>query len=254
MAALDILGPGESSYTSGDFNGVEEDDAWPSGCYFCSGAADCDGIWFNAAATGASNGGAAPICARGLEPLAPGRVLYLGDSDVDYWPNTRSVSPGSYNVAIGGAMCSEVVGYLNARLEAFSPSTMVLVCGENDIADGFSAAEAFDNFQEIVTAVTAAGIRVVSMGTKNEPGTRELHAAYAEFDALCLNLASSLDDFTFVDVNAGFMAMGNPASLYSDDDLHMTAAGYAHWDAWVTDALADSSCAIWRSGVCVSTA
>ena len=72
-----------------DYRGKENDDTWPSGCYFCDGVEDCeDGTWFNKHSTGSAHGGARPWCTAGYAippatlPSAPGtcffqRVLYL---------------------------------------------------------------------------------------------------------------------------------------------------------------------------------
>ena len=58
-----------------------------------------------------------------------------------------------------------------------------------------------------------------------------------------------------VDVNQGFTDLGNPGSLYANDYLHLSSAGYAYWDAWAKAALgaeggADANCVRWLSGSC----
>jgi len=55
-----------------------------------------------------------------------------------------------------------------------------------------------------------------------------------------------------VDVYLGFEALGNPNSLYVGDKLHLRRDGYSKWEAWVTSALADDDCAMWKSGMCDS--
>jgi hypothetical protein len=58
-----------------------------------------------------------------------------------------------------------------------------------------------------------------------------------------------------VDAHQGFLDLGNPASLYDDDDLHMSSEGYGHWNNWTHIAMGDSAnCVVWLSGQCVESA
>ena len=102
----------------------------------------------------------------------------------------------------------------------------------------------------------ASGVRVVYMGTKQEPDTVELWAEYAEYDNRVLALAKELAagsgeaPLAFVDVSAAFNLNGNPIEYYKKDQLHLSAEGYSLWDAWAGAALADPACVHWRAGEC----
>jgi len=64
--------------------------------------------------------------------------------------------------------------------------------------------------------------------------------------------ATGLDEFTFIDSYNGFKDAGNVATLYDDDDLHLSESGYAMWQTWTAQALlGDVECEVWRSGECV---
>ena len=45
-------------------------------------------------------------------------------------------------------------------------------------------------------------------------------------------------------------ALGNPASLYAADGLHLSGSGYSYWATWGASALADANCSEWRSDAC----
>jgi lysophospholipase L1-like esterase len=169
----------------------------------------------------------------------------------------------SYNVGYGGYTCENVLAEASTMSSAFAPSTVVLVCGENDFgSDSRSTADTFALFTQIVDAYLAGGARVVYIGTKPEPGTTELHAQYKEYDALIAKLAADraagggLPPLTMIDSNAGFVAAGNGADLYSGDELHLSPAGYSLWESWLTAAVTptadDVNCYLWRSGSCVA--
>ena len=159
-------------------------------------------------------------------------VLFLGDSDIEFW-DTKSAFPGASNVGVAGWTCQNVYNNLfnNKKLVPTGdaqPRWVVLVCGENDL-DLSSAADTFTRFKKIVAALTARGIRVLYLGTKPEPATVLLHREYEEYDASIRAYASDLAARTespplvMVDVYPAFEELGNPAKLYDSDDIHLGA-------------------------------
>ena len=261
LASLHILGPGNPDTDAGavasfEYSSVENDPDYPSGCYRTS-----YGVWFNEHPTGSTEPEAAPICQKDLEPVVTGGVLWMGDSDTDYWKNTGSISPGSYNVAVGGYTCEDVLNHFDAMMETFAPSKIIMTCGENDL---FTATvdQTFARFSTIVEKVVAMESTLIAFGTKDEPSTSELWKKYADYDSKIITLAQCLSTdiaseppLVFVDVNPAFKSIGNPTSLYAADQLHLSSEGYALWDTWASLALAEAkqgnaSCAVWRSGEC----
>jgi len=98
---------------------------------------------------------------------------------------------------------------------------------------------------------------VYYMGTKPEPETTSLHGDYRAYDARirqhAMDLAGDEDaPLVMIDVYPGFEAVGNPDHLYQRDRLHLSRAGYALWDEWLTTAFTNSRCSVWESGVCQS--
>ena len=104
-------------------------------------------------------------------------------------------------------------------------------------------------FKKVVKKVVASGARVIYMGTKPEPDTTSIHSDYEKYDAKIRALAVEYATgtlaptpsptvaagsgtpsatpavLTMVDVYPSFNAMGNPDSLYGDDNLHMSSEG-----------------------------
>eukprot|EP00520_Triparma_pacifica_P004399 CAMPEP_0118641900 /NCGR_PEP_ID=MMETSP0785-20121206/5554_1 /TAXON_ID=91992 /ORGANISM="Bolidomonas pacifica, Strain CCMP 1866" /LENGTH=285 /DNA_ID=CAMNT_0006533427 /DNA_START=24 /DNA_END=878 /DNA_ORIENTATION=+ len=257
-AGLRLVGHYGDSY-----QGQENDADWPSGCYYCDDVDWCsDGAWLNVATTGSSNGGAKPYCSLDFKPLAVGETLYVGDSDIDYWDESLDLITPSYNVGFGGYTCKDVRNEMSQISSALNPSTVVLVCGENDIGYGHSVTKTLTFFNEVVDHYIAGGSRVIYIGTKPEPATTDIHDKYNEYDtaiaARAATLASSannLPPLIMIDSNAGFVAVGNGADLYADDGLHLSTAGYSLWGSWLKAAVEatgdDEKCYLWKSGVCV---
>jgi len=252
LAAFHILGPGHDLWQGAGTNAE-----FPIGCFLGSQW----GVGFNQHATGSPHSAGSPICAKGLEPLAAGGVLWLGGSDVDYWlensTSALSTPLPSHNIAVNGYSCKNVLDNLNDSIYAFQPSVVVLVCGENVLASDADVDEAFSRFQTIVTQISNGGARVIMLTAK--PGIAELSEKYPLYDAKVKDLAASLAGessgsvapLAVVDVSAGFIALGNSSDLYADDELHLSGNGYSQWNRWVALAFGDSACALWVSDACV---
>ncbi|GMH71332.1 hypothetical protein TrST_g3330 [Triparma strigata] len=258
-AGLRLMGHKGESY-----NGEEDDESWPNGCYFCDDVKGCsDGAWLNVHSTGQPNGDAKPYCSSDFTPLEQGETLFIGDSDIDYWDESLSLITPSYNVGYGGYTCKNVRDEMSEMSGAFAPSNVVLVCGENDIGGGRGVANTLKYFNEVVDHYIASGSRVFYIGTKPEPETTSIHGLYNEYDISIAERAATLaavangglPPLVMIDSYAGFVAAGNGADLYKGDGLHLSSSGYALWGSWLGTALGatgdDLNCYLWRSGVCV---
>ncbi|KAJ1456124.1 SGNH hydrolase-type esterase domain-containing protein, partial [Pelagophyceae sp. CCMP2097] len=247
-AALDVVGLANDKY-----EGVEDAPDWPSGCYYCKSCGR--EVWFNSHATGAAaeDTNAKPICAKDLEPLTA-KTLFLGDSDMDYYP-TKDDFPDSHNLGYAGYNCNEVNVDLDAGLLFAGIEWVVLVCGENDLAEGTSVADTYNRFETAVSEITAYGAQVLSLGTKPEPDSHDLWQKYQELDQLYIGLAqtkaSSFSNFAplvFIDTYQNFLELGTGSWIYFQflgnsnsfyiDDLHLSTQGYAYWTSWATKGMA----------------
>ena len=178
--------------------------------------------------------------------------LFIGDSDIEGWDTSQFID--SSNIGVGGYMCSDVLSSIDEVLEQYTPVHVVIVCGENDLWEK-TVEDTFEDFQAIVNKIILSGASVTYMGTKAEPGTTELHAEYREYDGLIQDSAVNLVNNSYaplnvVDVYQGFEDMGNPNSLYQDDELHLSLDGYEYWNLWLVQISNDSDCIIWQSQEC----
>jgi len=180
-------------------------------------------------------------------------ILFAGDSDVSRWKKTDEIYENSANLGDGGTTCRQWTNRIKNGVNKYSPTAVVLVCGENDLSDR-DAEEVFDDFRKVVEQIHAKGVdRVIYMGTKPEPDTKDLHKDYRDYDGLIRDYyvnAGPDGKFTMIDVYPSFLAMGNPRSLYANDDLHLSKEGYNYWNAWLQSALADNDCIRWQNGNC----
>ena len=272
LAALELAGQDGDTFMGSETASSD----WPAGCYFCpSDQSDCDeGTWFNPHPTGSAHGDAAVWCEKGLTPVVTGQLLLIGDSDVDLWPSTHSVFPGSYDIGYAGYTCNNLLGNgdayydLQAALSTFKPSRVFLICGENDMdGGGKSASVTFSRLKKVVAMITASGARVFMMGTKPEPqfalsnNDATLLTTYQAYDTMVQGLAASLaatagcnasPPLVVYDSYSSFIDNCNPYSYYQNDLFHMDPSGYAVVETAAKLMMTDTSgCQVWRSGVCV---
>lgn len=249
-AALDMVGFSGSTYWS-----ASSESDWPKGCYYCKNTQDCgEGVWFNSHSSGQTVTGTHRFCQKGYDPASV-QVLFVGDSDIDYWDSSVAF-PGSFNVGIGGYTTADVIKEVDQWVADLDPKWAIIVCGENDIGgQRTDTTAAFERFKLIVGKLIGDGARVIYLGTKPEPESKSIYTEYKYYDAQVRKFASELAQdkanppFQMIDV---FPSFTSKWELYNSDGLHMSRLGYAFWNGWVKLAMSSpGSCIRWRDGVCV---
>ncbi len=183
-------------------------------------------------------------------------ILFVGDSGIEGW-ETETYEKAK-NIGVGGATCQDILPQIETTLASYLTKKVVLVCGENDFPDR-SASDTFTVFKNIVEKIEATNATVLYMGTKPEPETIDLHQQYRQYDSLIRQHAVDLANIAnpplvMIDVHSGFEELGNPNSLYAEDQLHLSNEGYSYWNQWLQSALADNTCAVWQSDSCIHNA
>lgn len=245
---------------------TENDSSWPSGCYHCDNVRGCtNGVWLNYDSVGSANKGATPICAvPGWEDNLKIETLFIGDSDIEGW-DTAPVFPNSINVGVGGYTCGNVNDIIDSSLQEFKPKWVVIVCGENDLAERHTVDATFTDFEVVIEKIIDFGARALYLGTKPEPSTSGLHSEYQNYDALIREYADTLaadnvvssPPLVMVDVYPVFVELQKTDNLYKWDKLHLSSAGYFYWNTWTVKALGDTDlakdCVRWMNNDCDSS-
>lgn len=182
-------------------------------------------------------------------PLAgQARVVFLGDSITDAWPE---MSPALFaNPAfIGRGISAQTTPHMLVRLRAdvirLQPAVVVILAGTNDIAGNTgpaTVAQITDNIESMLQLARANGIRVVLLSVlpasryywnpAQRPGPR-IVALNASLKALAARTGDLYVDLhtPMADAEAGL------PKAWSDDGVHPNRAGYERMRPLVQQAI-----------------
>ena len=169
------------------------------------------------------------------QPPKPGAVLFIGSSSIQKWRDIAGDFPGEYvlNRGFGGSRIADSTYYAARIVVAYKPRMIVFYAGDNDVADGHSAQQVFDDYVAFVARVRkdlpATPIAFVSI--KPSPSRAKLLPVMREANGKIRAYAAAHPHLVYIDV-AGKMldASGQPrAELFGEDGLHMNRTGYDLW-------------------------
>ncbi len=187
----------------------------------------------------------------GLDPVAPGGVLFVGSSSIRRWENlTKDFA--DYRIVqrgFGGSQFSDLNPIVNRIVTPYQASAVVVFEGTNDIrAGGKTGEQVFADFQTFVSTVRAQqpDVPICYIGItpcpsffvdpSHDPRRRTANSLiknYCEADPnrklYFFNTSSFLDD----------LHDNNPAewNTYFVDDTHMNRKGYNYFTSVIRPAL-----------------
>lgn len=88
---------------------------------------------------------------------APGTIVFAGSSSIAKWETLDKDFAGTpvLNRGIGGYTLHENVGSFDRIILPYKPPVLVLYSGENDLSEGRTPADVFQDFQAFVSLVHA---------------------------------------------------------------------------------------------------
>ena len=175
-------------------------------------------------------------------PPTAGGVLFVGSSSIRLWDLQQSFPDRQYvNRGFGGSEIADSLRHFDRLVTPHQPRLIVLYAGDNDIANGLTAAETAADFARFAARVhrDLPETRVVYLTIKPSASRwsmiEEQREANRRIEALCaadrrlryVDLASCL---------LGENGEPNPA-WFEEDALHLNAAGYEIWTARLREVL-----------------
>lgn len=168
-------------------------------------------------------------------PPKPGAIVFVGSSSIEHWKDVASDFPDKrvLNRGFGGSRIADSTYYAGRIIVPYKPSMVVFYAGDNDINDGHSAQQVFDDYVAFVARVRkdlpATPIAYISI--KPSPSRAKLLPVMKEANAKVRAYAATHPDLIYIDVASKMLdAGGQPrAELFLEDRLHMNRAGYDLW-------------------------
>ncbi len=177
------------------------------------------------------------LTAAQKEPPAPGGVICLGSSHMQYWKSVKEdLAPLTvHNFGIGGSRMNQAADLFVENLAIpFKPRAVILYEGSNDINAGTSPDEVLAAFRRLHGKLHAAlpQARLYVLGVVPSPGKRfEKIADLRRTNALLARECATQPWMKFIDITEPLIgADGKPREeLFKPGDIHMLPAGYAVW-------------------------
>lgn len=179
------------------------------------------------------------------QPPAPGQILFLGSSSIRRW-DLESSFPGldALNRGFGGSQLSDVIHYADRVVSPYHPRMIVVYAGDNDISAGKSPERVCRDFQTLCERISehSPDARILYLAIKPSLARKHLWNEIQQANELINRVCASSDRLEFIDVAAPMLdPLGEmQPSLYVDDGLHLSDAGYNLWARTLTPALSTS--------------
>ncbi|MCS6883465.1 MAG: GDSL-type esterase/lipase family protein [Oscillochloridaceae bacterium] len=172
------------------------------------------------------------------QPTPVRRVVFFGDSRADWWLPPQAPGFMFINTGVPGAGAGYLARRFTAMVAPLRPAIVVLQLGVNDLAARWPDPATQEAVVEAITAVVAEaralGTEVIlttifplARGLWADPATQEAIAAVNErLGALAGAGVRVLDSAAILCGPDGYVL-----DRYADDELHLSAAGYAALNA-----------------------
>jgi lysophospholipase L1-like esterase len=166
---------------------------------------------------------------------APGSIVFAGSSSIAGWETLEKDFAGLpvLNRGIGGYTLHENVESLDRVILPYRPPVIVLYSGENDLTEGRTPAQVFQDFRTFVSIVHARlpATRIVFVSIKPSIARWGLADSIRETNRLIQDYTGKDKRLAYIDVFTPMLdASGKPrGELFLADGLHMNARGYSLW-------------------------
>lgn len=160
-------------------------------------------------------------------------VLFVGSSSVRLWP-TAMAFPGKpiINRGFGGSELSDVIHFFEQIITPYSPGEIFLYAGDNDIANGKTADQVFEDYKELVVLLRAdlPDSELVFISIKPSKSRWEKWPIMVEANRMIREYTAEHDDLGYADLATPLLdSDGKLKDVFIDDGLHLNEEGYRLW-------------------------
>ena len=174
---------------------------------------------------------------------APGTIVFAGSSSIARWESLDKDFAGIpvLNRGIGGYTLHENVQSFDRIILPYKPPIIVLYSGENDLTEGRTPDDVFQDFQNFVALVHTKlpATRIVYVSIKPSIARWALTDSIRAANRLIQDYVGKDKTLQYIDVFTPMLDASGQLrrELYVEDGLHMNATGYAIWSRLIKPAL-----------------
>ena len=172
-----------------------------------------------------------------IQMPAPGGILFIGSSSIRMWTELPGHFPGKPIImrGVGGSKIAQWLKYyLPLVVYPYKPAKIFLYVGDNDITDGATAQNVYDDFVQVLTLVRAEVPKTefYYMSMKLSPSRYKHNSEILQGDKMIEDFIKKQKRTHYLDVNTPLLnAKASPDSVYFKPDmLHLKPNGYEKWE------------------------
>lgn len=167
---------------------------------------------------------------------AKNSILFVGSSSFNFWKDMHDYFPGYplINRGFGGSSLTDVIRYAPDIIYPYEPKQVVIYCGENDLAEGKVTPQVvLDRVKTLFNMIRGKfkNLPIVYVSIKPSPSRAHLMPQMVESNKLIKAFLNRQQKAIFVDVYSKMLQKDGTTrtDIFTDDNLHMNAKGYAIW-------------------------
>lgn len=167
-------------------------------------------------------------------PPPRGGVLFIGSSSIRFWDTLAQDFPGVpvINRGFGGSELRDSTWYADRIIVPYAPRQILIYAGDNDLNAGRTPQQLRADFIAFVERVRRdlPKAKIAYISNKPSPSRAQLLPVQREANTLIAAEAKRLG-VDYIDIFTPMLdASGQPdESLFIEDRLHMSRAGYVIW-------------------------
>ncbi len=160
-------------------------------------------------------------------------ILFVGSSSVRLW-STAKAFPGKpiINRGFGGSELSDVIHFYDQVVKPYSPRKVFLYAGDNDIANGKSAEQVFEDYKAFVAMLREdlPDTELVFISIKPSMARWEKWPVMVAANRIVRDYAASQPGLAYADLATPLLGEdGLPRDVFVEDGLHLDEEGYRLW-------------------------
>ena len=172
-------------------------------------------------------------------PRAKGGVLFIGSSSIEHWKSLAEDFPGInvINRGFGGSVIADSTYYVDRIVVPYQPKMIVFYAGDNDLAEGRTPQQVFDDYVAFVTRVRSQlpATKIAFISIKPSPARAALMRKMKTANEMIKKYDANNSNLVFIDIFTPMLAKdGGPrGELFGPDGLHMNKEGYRLWQSLI---------------------